>query len=249
MELAVEGLLLQQPFARIRADRDAHVAEDRRRGLTTGVGRTLVHALARPGGLLRRHPVEEYAVGLRAREGAHLRPHCGHHEACPARQGRAHRGQALAHHPERALGEAGSDPEPQPGWVEPEVRHLRRDVRRARGGRAPARPRRRRAPAPRPQTRRRSPGRSPSGGRSTTASHSRGSRSAHPAHLPRRDRVPRPRRSRAASAQPSSRSSNATHSMWGVWGNMSTGRTLTSRKPASTIWRALGASVVGLQET
>lgn len=44
-------------------------------------------------------------------------------------------------------------------------------------------------------------------------------------------------------------SSSATHSMCGVWGNMSTGRTFTSRYPASTICAALGASVVGLQET
>ena len=45
------------------------------------------------------------------------------------------------------------------------------------------------------------------------------------------------------------RPSSATHSMCGVCGNMSTGCTRSSDQPASTSWRAFGASVVGLQET
>ena len=49
--------------------------------------------------------------------------------------------------------------------------------------------------------------------------------------------------------EPYPRSNSATHSMWCVWGNMSTGRTLRSAHPASTSSAALGASVVGLQET
>ena len=44
-------------------------------------------------------------------------------------------------------------------------------------------------------------------------------------------------------------SSRATHSMCGVWGNMSTGWTVLRTQPASTSCAALGASVVGLQET
>ena len=85
-------------------------------------------------------------------------------------------------------------------------------------------------PARRRRTRRRSRGRSPSGGRSTTASGSRALRSAPPARVRSPGRAPQRRRSRVAwLMQPSSRSNSATHSMCGVWGNMSTGRTLTSR--------------------
>ena len=64
----------------------------------------------------------------------------------------------------------------------------------------------------------------------------------------------RPDARRAAGRLPAAwvrqpRSSSATHSTCGVCGNMSTGWTVFRTQPASTSWAALGASVVGLQET
>ena len=68
--------------------------------------------LARVGGELRGHPVEEDAVELGAGEGAHLRTHGGEDEADVAERF-AERGQVLAHRGERLLREAGADSQPE----------------------------------------------------------------------------------------------------------------------------------------
>ena len=228
----VEGLLLQQPLLGVGADGDAHVAEDRRRRVAAGLARALVHPLARPGRLRGRHPVQEHAVGLRARERAHLRPHRRHDQASPVRERGAHRREALAHDGQRSLREAGADAEPQPLVRDAQPLHAAPRYRRARGGRAPARRRPRRGTARR---------------RANTATVSRplaigwsfDHSDAYPSDSQRRASVARDvlvepggdaeAAGRGQPSAPRSRSSSATHSMWGVCGNMSTGRTLTSR--------------------
>ena len=251
VQLAVEGLLLEQPLAGVRTDRDAHVAEHRRRLPRRPRAAPSATRSRAQSGVLRRHPVQEHAVGLRSRQ---ARTSSGpwrrrHHARSPGSAARiaaspsrtTPSGRLVKPAPIPSHSRAGSRPSSpifaatSGGLMAVERQH----------GDAHAR-----APALRARTRRSSRARSPSDGRWTTTSRSRARRSAPRA----RGRPPAPgpprRRTRAAApVRPSPRSNSATHSMCGVWGNMSTGRTLTRRKPASTIWRAFGASVVGLQET
>ena len=128
VQLPVEALFLQQALAGVVADRHPHVAEDRRRLVAAGLAGAFEHALARPGGLLRRHPVEEDAVGLGAGQRAHLRAHRSDRDPGVLRQRRAHRSEALPHDAERPLGEAGADADPEAARVDPALGDLGGDV-------------------------------------------------------------------------------------------------------------------------
>ena len=91
---------------------------------------SFVHPAARVGQVLGQHPVEEDAVSNRAAEAAQPWSHGGHDDARLRWEELAELGDGAPKRVDLRAKLAGSDPEPEPGGIDPEAVDLRRDPRR-----------------------------------------------------------------------------------------------------------------------